>query len=82
MQANPRPRSICADKAVQRIVLVLSLCVYPHWRTIPELAREIDCGDAVERACRDLVGLGLLECRGVSIRPTAAIAYFERLELP
>jgi hypothetical protein len=57
--------------------------MYPHWCTIPELAGEIDCrGDAVERACRDLVGIGLLECRGVSIRPTLAAAHFNRLDLP
>jgi hypothetical protein len=47
------------------------------------VAREIDRADAaVERACVDLVSIGLLECRGVSIRPTVAVAYFERLELP
>lgn len=68
--------------AVQRVVLALALAPYPHWRTIPELAREIDCGDAVERAVVDLVGIGLLECRGVSIRPTRAALHFDRLELP
>jgi predicted transcriptional regulator len=63
--------------------MALCLAPYPHWRTIPEVAREIDRDEAaVERAVVDLVGLGLLECRGVSIRPTVAIAYFERLELP
>lgn len=82
MQANPRPRSTCADAAVQRAVLAMALAVYPHWRTIIELAREIDCGDAVERAVRDLVGLGALECRGVSVRATPVIAYCERLGLP
>jgi hypothetical protein len=69
--------------AVQRAVLVRALPMYPHWCTIPELAGEIDCkGDTVERACRDLVGIGLLECRGVSIRPTLAAAHFNRLDLP
>lgn len=83
MQANRMPRRLRADKAVQRAVMALCLAPYPHWRTIPEVAREIDKGDmAVERAVVDLVGLGLLECRGVSIRPTLAVIYFERLELP
>ncbi len=63
MQANPRLHSPCADMAVQRAALALCLAPYPHWRTIPELAREMDCGDAVERAVVDLVGIGLLECR-------------------
>jgi hypothetical protein len=82
MQANRMPRRLCADAAVQRAILALALAPYPHWRTIPELAREIACGDAVERACCDLVAIGLLECRGVSIRPTVAAAHFQRLELP
>lgn len=82
MQANRMPRRLRADAAVQRAVMALCLAPYPHWRTIPELAREIDCGDAVERACRDLVGIGLLECRGISIRPTEAAAHLNRLELP
>jgi len=83
MQANRMPRRLRADKAVQRAVMALCIAPYPHWRTIPEVAREIDKGDmAVERAVVDLVCLGLLECRGVSIRPTLAVAYFERLELP
>lgn len=83
MQANRMPRRTRAEKAVQRAVMALCLAPYPHWRTIPEVSREIDRDDAaVERACVDLVGIGLLECRGVSIRPTVAVAYFERLELP
>jgi hypothetical protein len=83
MQGNRMPRRSRADKAVQRTIMALCLAPYPHWRTIPELVREIDREDlAVERAVVDLVGIGLLECRGVSIRPTPVIAYFERLELP
>ncbi len=82
MLDKPSPRRACADAVVQRAVLALCLAPYPHWRTIPELAREMDCGDAVERAVVDLVGIGLLECRGVSIRPTPAAAHFNRLDLP
>jgi hypothetical protein len=76
-QANPRPDSGCdpphpesEDASVQRAVLALVLAAHPEQRTIPDLAREIDQGDAVERAVRDLVGVGLLECGGISIRPT------------
>jgi hypothetical protein len=82
MQADRTPRRLCADMAVQRAVLAQALAVRPHWCTIIEMAREIDCGDAVERAVRDLVGIGLIECRGVSFRPTPAAAHFYRLDLP
>jgi len=68
--------------AAQRAVLSLALEAHPKSLKIPDLAREIDQGDAVERACRDLVGVGLLVCEGVSIRPSAAALRFERLELP
>jgi hypothetical protein len=60
----------------------LVLGTHPKSLTIPDLAREIDQGDTVERACRDLVGVGLLDCEGISIRPSAAALHFERLELP
>ncbi|MGH2973778.1 MAG: hypothetical protein ACRDLL_02775 [Solirubrobacterales bacterium] len=66
----------------QRAVLCLALDAYPESLTIPHLAREIDGGDATERAIVALVGLGLLECSGISVRPTQAIVYFERLEMP
>lgn len=68
--------------AVQRAVLSLALEAHPKPLTIPDLAAEIDRGDAVERACRDLVCVGLLDCEGVTIRPSAAALHFERLELP
>jgi hypothetical protein len=70
------------DQPIQRAVLSLALDAHPKSLTIPELAREIGQDDAVERACRDLVCVGLLECESMSIRPTAAAVHFERLELP
>lgn len=82
MQANRMPRRLRANMGVQRAVMALTLAPYPHWRTIPELAKEIDKGDAVEHAVVELVCIGLLECRGVSIRPTRAAAHLERLNLP
>lgn len=82
MQVNPSPRPEREDESIQRAVLGLALEAHPKSLAIPDLAREIDQGDAVERAVRDLVGFGLLECRGVSIRPSAAALRFHRLELP
>lgn len=82
MLSKPNPRHACTDEVVQRAILALVLGARPMWRTIPELAREIDCGDAVERAVVELVGIGLLECRGVSLRPTPALIHFNNLELP
>jgi hypothetical protein len=68
--------------AAQRAVLSLVLDAHPNPVTIPDLAREIDAGDAVEPAIRDLVGVGLLECSGITVRPTAAALRFEFLDLP
>lgn len=79
MHPKASPRS---DRGVQRAVLALALEAHPKSLTIPALAAKIDRGDGVERAVRDLVGVGLLVCEGVSIRPTAAALHFERLELP
>jgi hypothetical protein len=70
------------DQPTQRAVLALVLDAHPTRLTIPALAREIDAGDAVEVAVRDLVGIGILECGGITIRPSAAALRFERLELP
>jgi hypothetical protein len=82
MQANPR-RHWPADRIpLQRPVMALTLETYPHWRTIPELAREIGPSGALTRAVIELIGLGLLESHGSAVRPTKAIAHFERLKLP
>jgi hypothetical protein len=67
--------------AVQRAVLSLVLAAHPTPLTIPSLAREIDAGDAVEAAVRDLVGAGLLECSGIRVKPTAAAIHFDNLGL-
>jgi hypothetical protein len=62
--------------------MALALETYPQWRTIHELAREIGSSGALTRAVLSLIGLGLLESHGTAVRPTKAIAYFERLKLP
>jgi hypothetical protein len=79
MPTKPSPGG---SLGVQRAVLGLVLAVQPHCRTVPELAREIDPGDAVEPAVEALVAVGLLERRGVSLRPTPAAVHFYRLDLP
>jgi hypothetical protein len=76
-KAIPQP-----DCSVQRAVLSLVLEAYPKSLAIPDLSREIDQGDAVERAVRDLVGVGLLERSGISIQPSPAALRFYRLDLP
>lgn len=76
-KAIPQP-----DRGVQRTVLSLALDAHPKSLTIPDLADEIGRGDAVDRAVRDLVGIGLLECSGIATRPSAAALHFDRLELP
>jgi hypothetical protein len=67
---------------LQRPVMALTLEVYPHWRTIPELAREIGGSGALTRAVIELITLGLLENHGSAVRPTKAVAHLERLKLP
>lgn len=62
--------------------MALALEVYPHWRTIPELAREIGHRGVLTRAVLDLIGMGLLESHGSAIRPTKPVAHLERLKLP
>lgn len=67
--------------ATQRAVLSLTLDAHPDSLAIPDLAREIDAGNAVEIAVRELVGVGLLECSGIRVRPTVAAVHFDSLEL-
>jgi len=62
--------------------MVLTLAVYPHWRTIPELAREIGNRGVLTRAVLELIQLGVLESHGSAVRPTKPVAYLERLMLP
>jgi hypothetical protein len=74
------------DKKCGRAVLAYLLYKHPERLTIPGLSRVLNEGggfdeaDAVERAVRELVGVGLLECDGGCIVPTRAALYFEALE--
>lgn len=78
MQDHGTPSGV----AVQRAVLSLVLDAHPNPVTIPALAREIDAGSSAEVAVRELVSIGLLECSGITVRPTAAALHFDFLELP
>ncbi len=70
------------EAATQRAALALVLDAHANYLTISDIAREIDADDAVETAVRDLVAVGLLECSGISVRPSAAAIHFDGLELP
>jgi hypothetical protein len=87
MQGDRRRRDPCGQASVQRAVMTLALSMYPHWSTVRELKREIDCGAAVTSAIRMLIEVGLLERaetpkKRTSVRPTEAAAFLERLRLP
>jgi hypothetical protein len=84
MQANrKRRRHWPGDRIpLQRAVMALTLAVYPHWRTISELSREIGNRGVLTRAILELIQLGLLENHGTAVRPTKPLAHLERLMLP
>jgi hypothetical protein len=82
MQANPKRRWSADRIPLQRAVMALTLAVYPHWRTIPELSREIGNRGVLTRAILELIRLGLLESHGSAVRPTKPVAHLERLMLP
>ncbi len=70
-----------SEVAVQRAVLSLVLVAHPKPLTIPALALEIDQGGDTERAVVALVGVGLLDCGGISVKPTPAAVHFDWLGL-
>jgi hypothetical protein len=75
------------DAIVQHALLELVLAEHPAQLTIAELIRELaddpdDFGerDDVERAVRDLGGVGLLHRQGICVWPSRAALHFERLD--
>lgn len=75
------------DRKDEIAVLAFLLAEYPNQLTIPEFSwalnprsEEFAEGDAVERAVRQLVGVGLLHCRDGFVVPTRAALYYWRLE--
>ncbi len=75
------------DRKVEWAVLGYLLDAHPDQFTIPEVSRTMNAGetgfdseDGVERAIRQLVGVGLLHCSGGFVLPTETALYFWRLE--
>lgn len=82
---NASPTAL-QDIRDQGIVLIHVLAVHPTHLIVPELVREITAGalefaegDRVERAVRDLTGLGLLHCPCGVVMPTRAAIRFNEL---
>lgn len=71
------------DVRDQAVVLTFVLALNGDYLTIPDLARMLDKKpgdfkrpDAVERAVRDLTGVGLVEIDSGRVQPTAAALRF------
>lgn len=78
-----RPQNHAQDIRDQAVVLTFVLTLHPRHLTIPQLARSLNedrrCfqrPDAVERAVRDLVGVGLAQIDDGLTKPTAAAVRF------
>lgn len=80
MQANRMSRAKREDEEVERAILALVMAVYPHFRTIPELSREIGSREAVERAADKLVEYGLIRFHGTTLIPTEPAYHCHRLD--
>lgn len=77
-----------ADLAAESNVMRQVLTVHPVLLTVAELIRELageDPGfaerDAIERAVRDLTGVGLLHGQGELVLPTRAALHFSELDV-
>ena len=94
MQDNPKgagdehvPPTEAQDIRDQGVVLIHVLHRHPTLLTIPDLVREIASGsedfaesDALERAVRDLTGVGLLHCpNGLAMPSPAALRFLKIL---
>lgn len=74
------------DDRDQRAVLMQVLFIYPEAITLAELVREITSAspdlaerDGIDRAVRDLTGVGLLRLHGDLVTPTRAATKFHEL---
>jgi hypothetical protein len=84
--ARPRRSNHAQDMRDQGIVLMHVLALHPTHLIVPDLVREITSGsgdfgegDAVERAVRDLTGVGLIHCPGGLVMPTRAALRFAQI---
>jgi len=80
------PPTEAQDIRDQGVVLIHVLSRHPTLLTVPDLVREITSGsgdfaegDALERAVRDLNGVGLLHCTGDFAVPTPAALRFLKI---
>ncbi|HZK15234.1 MAG TPA: hypothetical protein VFC52_01430 [Solirubrobacterales bacterium] len=80
---SQRPQDHAQDIRDQAVVLTFVLALNPDHLTIPQVARSLngeespfERADAVERAVRDLVGVGLIQIDGGLVKPTAAAVRF------
>jgi hypothetical protein len=81
--ARPKRPTHAQDIRDQAVVLTFILMLNPDHLTIPDLARSLNAEpsdfkrpDAVERAVRDLTGVGLVEIGSGRVQPTAAALRF------
>ncbi len=70
----------------QAVVLIYVLSLHPTHLIVPDLVSEITNnsenfaeGDGVERAVRDLTGIGLLRCPNGLVLPTRAALHFLKI---
>lgn len=86
MQVNPSQRSADEreDKPMQRAILAFLLHEFLAQLTQEELRYEMgsDKGKEVQRAIRNLDGVGLIWREGDFVLPTLAARHFDWLELP
>jgi hypothetical protein len=72
--------ALLEDQRKQGAVLALVLAEHPTQLTLGDLMMEIVDKDAVARAARDLVAVGLLRRNGDSLLPTRAALRFDWLD--
>jgi hypothetical protein len=80
MQAKRSQRRASEGESVERAILALVLAVNPHYRTIPELGREIGDISAVRQAIASLISYGLITLHGNTLLPTPAAFHCHRLD--
>jgi hypothetical protein len=74
------PPTAGGSEVFERAILALSMAVYPHYRTIPELIREFGHPAQVRKAVASLVSYGLIVMHGNTLLPTLAAYHCHRLE--
>jgi hypothetical protein len=77
---DPNPSQAVTDETAERAILALVVEIHPHYRTIPELGREIGNISAVRRAIASLVGYGLIVLHGNTLLLTPAAFHCHRLD--